>query len=308
MTSIIKSNIDLENISCEYVQQVVEYFSKNPRSESFIFNHIWRVLLQCELKKDIETAVRQAINTQLDDGGWGYNNHPYSVLGITATVVQLLFWSKSVISDNKSLCLEIDMVIQSAVHYILGNQSNGVYWEENKKNTLIRNHGLIDLNHYVCQALYYFWLETKNKDIYIKYQNLCEWYISLQKPDGSWNEIDKKRTIVGATTDAVRALLPNTDYKRVVLKGTDYLVKMQDSRHGFWDGGNRDKSIDAMKTLLSTSMLFHSSKYQSNINLGLNYLYSLRDSVSDIEEVCDLATVFLSANCFYRSNKSIKYF
>lgn len=290
--------------------RVEEYLFENNNIESHILNHMWRIFLQSGNENCIKRVFNEMKARQLKDGGWGYADSEQSILGITATVVQLLFWSKHILSADKQLCNEIDASVEKSIRYILKNGSKYDFWEEPSESNLKRKHGLIDVNHYIAQIFFYYLQEHENKEMLDKYQLLCNWYISLQCADGGWHELDKVRSRIGTTADAVRALLPNKTYSAFIMKGTDFLVNNQNIYSGYWANGNRDKCFDALKTLLaSSSILNMKGRYYESICLGTKYLLTLDIENMDFEEMCDILSIYIDIySCFLNSDEKKKFF
>lgn len=289
--------------------RIVQEFLKTENMESHLLNHVWRIFLQTEDKEMVKEVVIRTVGRQLQDGGWGYAQSTQSVLGITATIIQLLFWSKSVLCNTGSMCASIDVCIHKAMKYLMNNNDNNVFWTEKDETVLKRKHGLIDINHYIAQDLFYYYKEKEATDVMKRYYSLCNWYVSLQCIDGGWHEVDKIRSRIGTTADAVRALLPNTTYKAFIEKGTDFLVNNQNTYMGYWANGNLDKCFDSMKTVLATAAIFKmGDKYYEYICLGTNYLLTLDIDLFNFEEICDLLSVFIDVSMFLKNKNSHKDF
>lgn len=285
----------------EYNQRkVIECFNKDNKIESHVLNHIWRIFLQLEDKELVKAIYERAKSSQLPDGGWGYTGSEQSIVGITATVVQLLFWSKHVLRDDEQICNQINCCIKSAINYILEKSGDGAYWSEPTESNIKNVHGLIDVNHYISQVLFYYLSEHDNHTISQKYQLLCNWYVSLQCADGGWHEVDKIRSRIGTTADAVRALLPNKLYRAFIVKGSDFLVNNQNVYSGYWANGNRDKCFDAMKTLLATSFILNlSDRYYESICLGTDFLLTFNTDAMGFEEMCDILSILIDIYMFF---------
>ncbi len=256
--------------------------------EIYLVNHILRLCMQMNDINAIDQGCIHLIQRQNDDGGWGYNNTNTSVIGITATELQLLMWSQSI--NEKFKTEEIDRAINKGALYII-NKRHGDYWTDSEE--LQRKHGLCDTNHYIAQFLYYYkhYYDYCSNNLL---DNLYKWYINNQAEDGGWHEIDKERFREGATADSIRALLPSLNNAAYIKKGVDFLISCQNPYMGYWAGGNHDKIYDCLKAILNSLWVIDiNEEHIESINKGLNYILAFDFYSFNIEEMCDYLTVLI---------------
>lgn len=262
-----------------------------------ITNHLCRICLQREDKDAIHKLIHYIIENQLNDGGWGDNCSQQSIYGITATELQILFWSVCVINykdnDEKK---EIVSSARKGIDCLINKSNSDVYWKE--RGVTNRVHGLLDLNHYIAECLYYInnvmGMGTRKTVIMLK--QLYAWYRCLQAADGGWHEIGKARYREGTTADAIRALLPDKRNKKFIQKGVDFLQNNQNPREGYWAGGNHDKCYDVLKAVINSLWLIDKEqKYIECIIKGIEYIIQFNLEEMDIEEKCDFLAVLIDA-------------
>jgi predicted RNA-binding protein YlqC (UPF0109 family) len=301
----------------------------------YIFNHLFRVILQRADCKKLNKMVPFLISAQNDDGSWGssvkLNN---GLVGVTATCIQMLFWYNHIISNERKNNLKefgnsydgaVKTSIQRGIDFIKHSYTNKIYWEETNSFSF-RKHGILDINHYILQAFYYTikygdWIKEKNW-IIERYDLLSEFFINNQANDGGWHEIGKVRFRTGTTADALRGLLPNIMFSSSIESGVMYLINNQHPEQGYWAAGNIDKMFDALRTLLYAVPFINSRQHQditiSRIHLGVNFVLSnfnfdnnllVIPDKKNIEEVCDLLTLLIDyKNCAFDNYDNIKEF
>jgi len=275
-------------------------------------NHVFRVALQLEDVSIMHSLMQELLRRQNDDGGWPYKLNGLSVIGITATAVQLIFWTIYIAAPQLSAGTKnsYEIRIKKALSYIFSKKRKAVFWDVEQDNE--RKHGVLDSNHYISQALYYannYEKELFDKELVLQTQiDLYKFYLEQQsKADGGWHEIGKLRLRVGVTSDAIRALLPNPKLKSSIMAGIQFLINNQHPIEGYWEGGNLDKIYDALKTLINSYWIIDAKLDAfSAIEKGITYL----DGAShlELESLCDYWSVIIDYNNLVSSPNKEKLF
>lgn len=290
----VKINL-CKNIVNSYSTKIYdELYVKDNKLPIYIINHIYRVCLQLKDKEQIRKCLNIILNLQLDCGGWGIksNDKEIGVYGITATEIQLLFWTMDILYDEE--VLPIKNAIIEGINYLLSNRTFDDYWKE--QNETERLHGLLDLNHYILQVLYY---AENRHDMLLNHsligevkKRLTNFYLVNQSNDGGWHEIGKIRTREGTTADAIRALLPNKEVKENIQKGIEFLINNQNPHEGYWASGNHDKCYDTMKAIINSIYMFEKDEsYILAVERGIDYILTLNKEAMSLEELCDYISV-----------------
>lgn len=287
-----------KSIVKENYQKVIDILYKEDEIiPMYIVNHIYRICLQKHDINNIKLCLERVLETQLDSGGWSFDggSENEGIYGITATETQLLFWTLAILKGEVDV-EKIKHSIDKGIKFLLEGYDKRGFWTEKVKSK--RNHGILDLNHYILQSLFY---ASSDKTGEFMYKELCnkigdltDFYKETQTNDGGWHEIGKIRTRVGTTADAVRALLPRKEVKTIIQKGIDFLVDNQHPYEGYWCGGDHDKCYDALKAIINSLWIIEKSpRYINAIEIGIDYILSFELEELNLEELCDLYSVIL---------------
>lgn len=296
--------LDVSKIS-SFNKEKYDYIS-DPNNEIFDFSdlnlvhHIWRVVIQFEIDFRIKEVCDYIIKQQRDNGEWGNRDFHHNY-GDTVVNLHRLLWSLVVLEKNeknKEFCNEIINSVKKSVDLILDNHD--IHYNINRTF----GHGMIDRLHYLMQVEYYLLKLNKKYDLLTEeqlgrmkkfYDYDVDWMIHNQKEDGGYDEVDRLRTRVGTTSDAIRAINLDANFVNYVKKGLDFIIVNQNKYDGYWDSGNVDKISDALKSLLNSKQLFdddYSSKIENSINNGITWLLdNYEDSETLSENEYDLLTI-----------------
>ena len=299
----------MEIINDYYPSLLEEYYQNAMKVPQYIFNHIFRIVLQVNDTVHISKMYRKLLEKQLPSGGWGsLQSNSEGLYGITATALQLLFWTIDRLRNDESSVKIIEDSIARGIDYLLRTDGDE-YWVE--KNSSDRKHGILDLNHYILQCLYYALNYENGSDKKFQkgetaywYDKLSNFYLRTQEEDGGWHEIGKPRSRVGTTSDALRALLPNKKYVKYIGRGILFIIHNQNPYYGYWDAGNLDKCFDASKALIN-SVWANDNIFTSldSIDKGLDYILTYDVDRMNFEEKCDLMTIFIDYVDLYKGKK-----
>ncbi len=276
-----------------------------------IIHHIWRVVLQCGNKYIISKICRLIIDMQKSTGNWGVGKENVNY-GDTVVNIHRLLWSLSVGAEGDEIR---DMIVESvskSIDYLINNHN--LHYEKDYSY----GHGLIDRLHYLIQIEFYlshmfseYNLVSSDKALIIRelWMADCAWLIAHQCKDGGWHEIDKLRTRVGATSDAIRAINLDKEYLSVVELGVQFLINNQNPYEGYWDAGNLDKCLDAIKTLINSRQLLKDcSQLDRSVELGLSWILNNFDTVQQLEEnIYDLLTVTIDYEKVFVNQTRLTY-
>ena len=182
-------------------------------------------------------------------------------------------------------------------------------------------HGMIDRLHYLMQTEYY--LVNLNKEFNLlnltqeqslmRYWNKdTRWIIERQEQDGGWHEIDRVRSRIGTTADALRGIILNDKFMQNVLKGIDYIINNQNVYDGYWDAGNIDKNTDALKALINSRRLIKDSNIKGRIDKsikdGTKWLMNNFDNAEKLEENdYDLLTITIDFEKVIINNTDVDF-
>lgn len=300
--SINRKNIKIINNNSDFI---------NNKSLNII-HHIWRVVLQYGNKEAIDKICHLIISMQKSAGSWGTGKENVNY-GDTVVNIHRLLWSLHIGVENEKTNELIVESISKTVDYLIINHNLHYIEDTSYGHGLIdRLHYLIQVEFYLSQAFYEYNLLssveiTEMKDLWRKD---CMWLIDRQCQDGGWHEIDKVRTRVGATCDAIRAINLNKDYLPAVERGVAFLINNQNPYDGYWDAGNLDKCLDAIKTLINSRLLLiDHSLLDKSVDIGLWWMLNNFDAVSQLEEnIYDLLTVSLDYEKVFINNEKLTYF
>lgn len=281
-------------------------YLSNKNNKIFDFNdlnlvhHIWRVVAQYGIDFRIIEVCSFIIKHQRENGEWGNRDFHHNY-GDTVVNVHRLLWSLVVLDKDKKntyICNEIIETVKKSVDLILNNHD--IHYNINRSF----GHGMIDRLHYLMQVEYYLiklndkykLLSKEQFEIINEYYLAdCNWIINNQKKDGGFDEVDRLRTRIGSTSDAVRAINMDNTYIDHVRKAIDFIIINQNKYDGYWDSGNVDKNSDALKALLNSKQLFngeYSDEIEQSINDGISWLLDNFDTSEILSEnEYDLLTI-----------------
>ena len=272
-----------------------------------IKNHILRVSLKMKDRTSCKAFVDYYCKIQKNDNGWGLSDNSVSIPGVSATVLQLLMWYYYEIDVDTNVYDRI----KSGIEYLINNSNYSLLETSPRLKTI--GHGIIDVNHYITQDLYYYVYCFSNSEPYYSIRTkMVEDICKIQSDDGGWHEIDKIRMRCGVTSDAIRALLPDKKNYYYINKGIIFLLNNQNPYHGYWECGNLDKIFDVLKTLINSHWLLEKDiqiKNEGSIEKGLKYLLqNIEDSKLNEEEICDYLAVLLDYLDFRTQQETVKLF
>lgn len=281
----------------EFNKEYYNYLSNNnnvfENKSLNLIHHIWRVVLQFEIQNKIEEVCKLIIDRQKSNGEWGERDK-HRNFGDTVVNIHRLLWTLFVLNKkNKDVKLNnlITNSIKKSVDYIIENHD--MHYNINREF----GHGMIDRLHYLMQTEYY--LVNLNKEFNLlnltqeqslmRYWNKdTRWIIERQEQDGGWHEIDRVRSRIGTTADALRGIILNDKFMQNVLKGIDYIINNQNVYDGYWDAGNIDKNTDALKALINSRRLIKDSNIKGRIDKsikdGTKWLMNNFDNAEKLEE------------------------
>lgn len=305
----------------EFNEEYYKYLSNNnnvfENKSLNLIHHIWRVVLQFEIQNRIEEVCKLIIDRQKSNGEWGERDK-HRNFGDTVVNIHRLLWTLFVLNKkNKDVKLNnlITNSIKKSVDYIIENHD--MHYNINREF----GHGMIDRLHYLMQTEYY--LVNLNKEFNLlnltqeqslmRYWNKdTRWIIERQEQDGGWHEIDRVRSRIGTTADALRGIILNDKFMQNVLKGIDYIINNQNIYDGYWDAGNIDKNTDALKALINSRRLFKDSNIKGRIDKsikdGTKWLMNNFDNAEKLEENdYDLLTIAIDFEKVIINNTDVDF-
>ena len=216
----------------EFNKEYYNYLSNNnnvfENKSLNLIHHIWRVVLQFEIQNRIEEVCKLIIDRQKSNGEWGERDK-HRNFGDTVVNIHRLLWTLFVLNKkNKDVKLNnlITNSIKKSVDYIIENHD--MHYNINREF----GHGMIDRLHYLMQTEYYLvnlskefnLLNLTQEQSLMRYWNKdTRWIIERQEQDGGWHEIDRVRSRIGTTADALRGIILNDKFMQNVLKGIEYI-------------------------------------------------------------------------------------
>ena len=310
----------LDNLR-EFNKEYYNYLSNNnnvfENKSLNLIHHIWRVVLQFEIQNRIEEVCKLIIDRQKSNGEWGERDK-HRNFGDTVVNIHRLLWTLFVLNKkNKEVKLNnlITNSIRKSVDYIIENHD--MHYNINREF----GHGMIDRLHYLMQTEYY--LVNLNKEFNLlnltqeqslmRYWNKdTRWIIERQEQDGGWHEIDRVRSRIGTTADALRGIILNDKFMQNVLKGIDYIINNQNVYDGYWDAGNIDKNTDALKALINSRRLIKDSNIKGRIDKsikdGTKWLMNNFDNAEKLEENdYDLLTITIDFEKVIINNTDVDF-
>lgn len=305
----------------EFNKEYYNYLSNNnnvfENKSLNLIHHIWRVVLQFEIQNKIEEVCKLIIDRQKSNGEWGERDK-HRNFGDTVVNIHRLLWTLFVLNKkNKDVKLNnlITNSIKKSVDYIIENHD--MHYNINREF----GHGMIDRLHYLMQTEYY--LVNLNKEFNLlnltqeqslmRYWNKdTRWIIERQEQDGGWHEIDRVRSRIGTTADALRGIILNDKFMQNVLKGIDYIINNQNVYDGYWDAGNIDKNTDALKALINSRRLIKDSNIKGRIDKsikdGTKWLMNNFDDAEKLEENdYDLLTITIDFEKVIINNTDVDF-
>lgn len=305
----------------EFNKEYYNYLSNNnnvfENKSLNLIHHIWRVVLQFEIQNRIEEVCKLIIVRQKSNGEWGERDK-HRNFGDTVVNIHRLLWTLFVLNKkNKDVKLNnlITNSIKKSVDYIIENHD--MHYNINREF----GHGMIDRLHYLMQTEYY--LVNLNKEFNLlnltqeqslmRYWNKdTRWIIERQEQDGGWHEIDRVRSRIGTTSDALRGIILNDKFMQNVLKGIDYIINNQNVYDGYWDAGNIDKNTDALKALINSRRLIKDSNIKGRIDKsikdGTKWLMNNFDNAEKLEENdYDLLTITIDFEKVIINNTDVDF-
>lgn len=305
----------------EFNKEYYNYLSNNnnvfENKSLNLIHHIWRVVLQFEIQNRIEEVCKLIIDRQKSNGEWGERDK-HRNFGDTVVNIHRLLWTLFVLNKkNKDVKLNnlITNSIKKSVDYIIENHD--MHYNINREF----GHGMIDRLHYLMQTEYY--LVNLNKEFNLlnltqeqslmRYWNKdTRWIIERQEQDGGWHEIDRVRSRIGTTADALRGIILNDKFMQNVLEGIDYIINNQNVYDGYWDAGNIDKNTDALKALINSRRLIKDSNIKGRIDKsikdGTKWLMNNFDNAEKLEENdYDLLTITIDFEKVIINNTDVDF-
>ena len=305
----------------EFNKEYYNYLSNNnnvfENKSLNLIHHIWRVVLQFEIRNRIEEVCKLIIDRQKSNGEWGERDK-HRNFGDTVVNIHRLLWTLFVLNKkNKDVKLNnlITNSIKKSVDYIIENHD--MHYNINREF----GHGMIDRLHYLMQTEYYLvnlnkefnLLNLTQEQLLMKYWNKdTRWIIERQEQDGGWHEIDRVRSRIGTTADALRGIILNDKFMQNVLKGIDYIINNQNVYDGYWDAGNIDKNTDALKALINSRRLIKDSNIKGRIDKsikdGTKWLMNNFDNAEKLEENdYDLLTITIDFEKVIINNTDVDF-
>lgn len=308
---------DLKEFNKEYYNYLSNNNNVFENKSLNLIHHIWRVVLQFEIQNRIEEVCKLIIDRQKSNGEWGERDK-HRNFGDTVVNIHRLLWTLFVLNKkNKDVKLNnfITNSIKKSVDYIIENHD--MHYNINREF----GHGMIDRLHYLMQTEYY--LVNLNKEFNLlnltqeqslmRYWNKdTRWIIERQEQDGGWHEIDRVRSRIGTTADALRGIILNDKFMQNVLKGIDYIINNQNVYDGYWDAGNIDKNTDALKALINSRRLIKDSNIKGRIDKsikdGTKWLMNNFDNAEKLEENdYDLLTITIDFEKVIINNTDVDF-
>lgn len=305
----------------EFNKEYYNYLSNNnnvfENKSLNLIHHIWRVVLQFEIRNRIEEVCKLIIDRQKSNGEWGERDK-HRNFGDTVVNIHRLLWTLFVLNKkNKDVKLNnlITNSIKKSVDYIIENHD--MHYNINREF----GHGMIDRLHYLMQTEYYLvnlnkefnLLNLTQEQLLMKYWNKdTRWIIERQEQDGGWHEIDRVRSRIGTTADALRGIILNDEFMQNVIKGIDYIINNQNVYDGYWDAGNIDKNTDALKALINSRRLIKDSNIKGRIDKsikdGTKWLMNNFDNAEKLEENdYDLLTITIDFEKVIINNTDVDF-
>lgn len=298
-----------------------EYLTKNPNifenKDLNLIHHIWRVVLQFEITERIIEVCDLIINQQKANGEWGKRDIHHN-FGDTIVNMHRLLWSLYIIkkeNENSKYTNRIINSISKSVDYIIENHD--IHYNINRTF----GHGMIDRLHYLMQTEFYILEFNKNYNYLSKKQQITlekywnydtNWIINNQMQDGGWHEVDRVRSRIGTTSDAIRGINLNKDYIESVIKGINFIIDNQNIYDGYWDAGNVDKNTDALKALINSRRIIVDlkliKKIDESIEKGMMWLINNFEQAEKLEENdYDLLTVTIDYEKVIINNQNVDF-
>lgn len=282
-----------------------------------IVHHIWRVVLQFEIEERIKQVISLIMNMQRENGEWGERDKHHN-FGDTVVNIHRLLWSLFIIEKGKDDLKCINKIINSVVKcidYIIENHD--MHYNINRAF----GHGVIDRLHYLIQTEFYIIEFNKKYNFLNKSQESklkefwnkdISWMMEKQMQDGGWHEVDKVRSRIGTTSDAIRGINLNKKCLESVKKGIEFIINNQNIYDGYWEAGNIDKNTDALKALINSRRIIEDSKLiekiDKSIKNGTKWLVNNFEQAEKLEENdYDLLTVTIDYEKVIINNTNVDF-
>lgn len=282
-----------------------------------IVHHIWRVVLQFEIEERIKQVINLIMNMQRENGEWGERDKHHN-FGDTVVNIHRLLWSLFIIQKGKDDLECINKIINSVVKsidYIIENHD--MHYNINRTF----GHGVIDRLHYLIQTEFYIIEFNKKYNFLNKSQEAklkefwnkdISWMMEKQMQDGGWHEVDKVRSRIGTTSDAIRGINLNKKCLESVKKGIEFIINNQNIYDGYWEAGNIDKNTDALKALINSRRIIEDSKLiekiDKSIKNGTKWLVNNFEQAEKLEENdYDLLTVTIDYEKVIINNTNVDF-
>ena len=194
-----------------------------------LIHHIWRVVLQFEITDRIKQVCDLIIGMQKPNGEWGERDKHHN-FGDTVVNLHRLLWSLFIIQKEKDNDIYINKIIEAvkkSVDYIIENHD--MHYNINRTF----GHGMIDRLHYLMQTEYYlldfdvkycFLNQSQRQKLAEFWKKDTNWMIDRQMQDGGWHEVDRVRSRIGTTSDAIRGINLNDECLDSVKNGIKFII------------------------------------------------------------------------------------
>ncbi len=227
-------------------------------------------------------------------------------------------WSLFAIQKNaheKEYAEKIISTITRSVDYIIENHD--MHYNINRTF----GHGMIDRLHYLMQTEYYL-LEFNKRYHFLNDKQILElekywdkdvyWIRSNQTEDGGWHEVDKVRSRIGTSADAIRGINLNGTCKECLTQGIIFIIRNQNTYDGYWETGNIDKTTDALKALINSRRIINDpdicALIDESIIKGTLWLVANFDNAEKLEEnEYDLLTVTIDFEKVIINKETIEF-
>lgn len=282
-----------------------------------LIHHIWRVVLQFEITDRIKQVCDLIIGMQKPNGEWGERDKHHN-FGDTVVNLHRLLWSLFIIQKEKDNDIYINKIIEAvkeSVDYIIENHD--MHYNINRTF----GHGMIDRLHYLMQTEYYlldfdvkycFLNQSQRQKLAEFWKKDTNWMIDRQMQDGGWHEVDRVRSRIGTTSDAIRGINLNDECLDSVKNGIKFIINNQNIYDGYWEAGNIDKNTDALKALINSRRIMDDAKFIKEIDKsiinGTKWLVNNFDKAEKLEENdYDLLTVTIDYEKVIVNNMNVDF-
>lgn len=308
---------DIGKFNKEYYDYLIKSNDVFKNKSLNLVHHIWRVVLQFEIIDKIKQVCDMIMDMQKTNGEWGERDQHHN-FGDTVVNVHRLLWSLFIIQKNKNNDEYTDKIIKSvkkSVNYIIENHD--MHYKINRTF----GHGMIDRLHYLMQTEFYlikfnekynFLSEQQERKLEEFWNKDTNWIVDKQMPDGGWHEVDRVRSRIGTTSDAIRGINLDEEFIESVKEGINFIIANQNIYDGYWDAGNIDKNTDALKALINSRRIINDyeliKKIDKSIINGTEWLINNFDNAEKLEENdYDLLTVTIDYEKVIENNTNVDF-